>query len=80
MKQSLSEKSAAEEKLKERCEQLQGRLVERGVVESEKVEGLQQRVSVVERECSESRMEASQLRAELRSATSEKESIQEQVG
>lgn len=75
MKQKLSQSSAAEQKLQERCEQLQAKLAE-GVEERE---SLQRRVTSLDHECSDSKMEATQLRVEIRDAMAERSALQEHV-
>ena len=76
MKRCLSEKTIEEQRLHERCDQLEARLSEKARWDGE---DLQERVISVERECSESRLETSQLRAEMKSVTTERNSLQEQV-
>lgn len=75
VKQRLSHSSAAEQKLQEKCEQLQVKLAEK----VEERECLQRRVSLLDRESSESKMEATQLRVDIRDATAERNALQEHV-
>ena len=75
VKQRLSQSSAAEQKLQERCEQLQAKLAEK----VEERECLERRVSLLDRESSESKMEATQLKVDIRDATAERNALQEHV-
>lgn len=75
MKRKLLQSSAAEQKLQERCEHLQAKLAE-GVEERER---LQRRVTSLDHGCSDSKMEATQLRVEIRDAMAERNALQEHV-
>ena len=75
VKQRLSQSSAAEQKLQERCEQLQAKLAEK----VEERECLELRVSLLDRESRESKMEATQLKVDIRDATAERNALQEHV-
>ena len=75
VKLRLLQKNSVEQSLQDRCEQLQAKLAE----SAEERECLHRKVSSMERECSESKAEVTQLRAELRGATAEKITFQERV-
>jgi len=75
VKLRLLQKSSVEQSLQDRCEQLQAKLVE----SAEERECLHRKLSSMERECCESKAAVTQLRAELRGATAEKNTFQERV-
>ena len=71
----LLQKSSVEQTLQDRCQQLQAKLAE----SVEERECLLRRVGSADRECSDSKAEVTQLRAELRGVTAERSTLQEQV-
>ena len=78
LKRRLAERSASEQRLLSRCEHLEERLSEQSR-ERGRTEGLEERASAAERECRDSRLEASHLRAELEQSDSERRSLREKV-